>query len=382
MKAYKFKLRTNRKFTENAQKTLNVCRELYNASIEERRNAHKYNLSITAKPHLSKIKVSYKTQANQLPEIKELRDDLKHTYSQVLQDVLKRSEKAFDGFFRRCKTNQKAGYPRFKGKGRYNSFTYPQSGFKLEGDKLYLSKIGSVRVRLSRIVEGWIKTCTIRRESDGWYVIFTVEPNQSKYIPKTRQNVGIDVGLETFATMSDGSTIANPRFFRESEEELAKAQQKLSTKRKGSGKRQAAKKVVSKIHRKIRNQRIDFAYKEVNNLLKKYDAIGLEKLNVKGLLKSNLAKSISDVAWSTFTSILVCKAGDAGRKVVFVNPKYTSTDCSCCGHRKKLTLADRIYNCEKCGLSINRDLNAAKNIQVRAEPRLIPESPPITRSRV
>jgi putative transposase len=360
MKAYKYKLRTNKKFVENAQKTLDLCRELYNASIQERRDADKMN----------GISLNYHAQAVQLPAIKKDRHDLSAIHSQVLQDVLRRSDKAFDNFFRRSKNGEKPGYPRFKSKDRYDSFTYPQSGFRLEGDKLHLSKIGSVRVRLSRPVEGTVKTCTIKRECDGWYVIFTVEPNQSKYILKTGKTVGIDVGLETFAKFSDDGAIENPRFFRESEGELAKAQRKLATKRKSPGKRRAAKKIVAKVHRKIANRRKDFAHKGVNKLLKMYDGIGLEKLNVKGLQQSNLAKSISDVAWTTFTSILQYKAAEAGRTVVFVDPRYTSQDCSRCGHRKKLTLADRIYHCDKCGLEIDRDLNAARNIWVRAEPRL------------
>lgn len=362
MKAYKYKLRTNKQFVENAEKTLDVCRELYNASIQERRDAWKMN----------RVSLNYYSQCVQLPAIKKDRDDLNEVYSQVLQDVLRRSDKAFDGFFRRCKTGEKPGYPRFKGKDRYDSFTYPQSGFRLEGDKLHLSKIGSVRIRLSRSIEGTIKTCQIKRERDGWYVIFTVEPNQSKYLPKTGKTVGIDVGLEKFAVLSTGEHIDNPRFFRKSEDELAKAQQKLATKKKGSGKRRAAKKIVSKVYRKVANRRKDFAHKEVNNLLKNYDGIGLEKLNVKGLHQSNLAKSVSDVGWTIFTSILQYKAEEAGRTVVFVDPKYTSQDCSCCGHRKKLALSDRVYHCDNCGLEIDRDHNAAKNILVRAEPRLIP----------
>lgn len=370
MKAFKYKLRINRKFVENSEMTLNKCRELYNAAIEERRNAYKFNKSIVTKPHIEKIKVSYKTQANQLSEIKDLRSDLKIVHSQVLQDVLKRSEKAFDGFFRRVKNGEKPGYPRFKGKDRYDSFTYPQSGFSLEGDKLKLSKVGSVRVRLSRPVEGQIKTCTIKRECDGWYVIITAEAPQPQPRPETGDVVGIDLGLEKFATLSTGEKIENPRHLRKAEDSLVKAQQKLSSRKKGSGRRKAAKKIVSKTHRKISNQRKDFAHKLANNFINRFDGIAVEDLNVKGLQQGNLAKSISDASWSTFTSILNYKAADAGRKVVYVNPKYTSQECSACGQRKKLTLSDRTYHCDSCGLEMDRDHNAAINILVRAEPRL------------
>src|SRR5258706_9233559 len=167
MKAYKFKLKLNKRFAANCQQTLTICRELYNAALQERRDAYK----------IQKVSVNFHAQAIQLPEIKLIRDDLDAIHSQVLQDALRKLSKAFDAFFRRVKTGEKAGYPRFKGKRFFNSFTYPQSGFKLEGDKLTLSKIGSVRLRLSRLIEGKIKTCSIKKQVDGWFVIFTVEEN-------------------------------------------------------------------------------------------------------------------------------------------------------------------------------------------------------------
>jgi putative transposase len=242
MKAFKYKLRMNKKFGENAEKTLDICRELYNASIQERRDGYK----------ISGVSLNYHSQAVQLPAIKEIRPEIAYVYSQVLQDALRRSDKAFDNFFRRCQNGEKPGYPRFKGKDRYDSFTYPQSGFSLEGDKLHLSKIGSVRIRLSRPIEGRIKTCTIKRECDGWYVIFTVEPNQSKYIAKTGETVGIDVGIENFAMLSTGEVIENPEFLRESEQELKTAQRRVA--RRGntrSNRRRKAVRLLAKKHQKI-----------------------------------------------------------------------------------------------------------------------------------
>jgi putative transposase len=353
VKAYKFKLKPNKKFQANCEQTLAVCRELYNASIQERRDAWK----------ISRVSVSSFEQMRELTEIKELRDDVKAVHSQVLQDVLKRSDKAFANFFRRCKQGETPGFPRFKSKDRYDSFTYPQSGFKLASDKLYLSKIGSCRLRLSREIEGKIKTCTVKRECDGWYVIFAVEPSEQASLPKTNKVVGVDLGLESFATLSTGAQIENPRFFKTAAPALAEAQRKLSTKQRGSGKRKAAKKIVAKTQRKIQNQRKDFSHKLANDFVQKFDAIALEDLNVKGMQQRWNAKSVADVSWSTFTSILSYKAEEAGRKVIFVNPAYTSQDCSACGHRQKIDQSVRWYDCPKCGLSLHRDHNAAINIE-------------------
>lgn len=352
MKAYKYKLKVSKTFEANCTQVLNVCRELYNASIQERRDAYAIN----------GVSLNYQTQSAQLPEIKSFREDAKGIYSQVLQDILKRSDKAFQAFFRRCKQGETPGFPRFKSKDRFDSFTYPGTGFSLQGDKLFLSKIGSCRVRLSREIVGKIKTCTIKRECDGWYVIFTAESIASKALPKTGEKVGVDVGLEAFATLSTGERIANPRFFKTSEPKLAEAQRKLSTKKRGSKKRQVAKKVVSKAHRKIRNQRLDFAHKLANNLLARFDEIHIEALNVKGMARGWFSKSIHDVAWNTFFEITTYKAVDAGKSVVKKVSAYTSQDCSDCGARMKLTIHDREFVCLNCANKKHRDHNAAINI--------------------
>ena len=207
MKAYKFKIKPNRKFADNCQQTLNVCRELYNAALQERRDS--YALCHKA--------INYHHQRVQLPEIKELRIDVAAVYSQVTQDVLRRASRTYDAFFQRCLKGEKPGFPRFKAKDRYHSFTYPQSGFRLEGDKLHLSKIGSCRIRQSREVEGKIKTCPIKKQVDGWFVVFAVENAGPSPLPQTGEAVGIDVGIENFATLSTGEVIENPRYLKESE---------------------------------------------------------------------------------------------------------------------------------------------------------------------
>ena len=357
MKSYKFKVKRNAKFEAACNLTLDLCRELYNAALQERRDAYKIN----------GISINYHAQAIQLPQIKRIRKDLGGVYSQVLQDVLRRVEKAFAGFFHRVKEGKTPGYPRFKPASRYDSFIYPQKGFKLAGDKLQLSKIGSCRIHLSRPIEGWIKTCTIKREADGWYVIFAVEENQCRFFPKTGKRVGIDVGIENFATLSTGKPIENPEYLREAERELKTAQRKVSRRRdKRSKRRRKAVKLLAKKHQKIARQRADFHHKTALEIVRKYDRITVEDLNIKGMVKNHrLAKSISDAGWSQFTEILTSKAESAGRKVSKVNPSYTSQDCSKCGARVRKTLATREHRCLSCGLVLHRDHNAAINIEKR-----------------
>ncbi|HEX5082459.1 MAG TPA: transposase [Blastocatellia bacterium] len=357
MKAYKYKLRTNAKFVAGCSATLNLCRELYNAALQERRDAYQIN----------GLSINYHAQAVQLPQIKRAREDVGEVHSQVLQDALRRVKKAFDSFFRRCRNGETPGYPRFKPASRYDSFTYPQSGFRLEGDKIHLSKIGSCRVRLSRPIEGTIKTCTIKREADGWYVIFAVEENQCRFFPKTGNAVGIDVGIENFATLSTGEVVENPEFLRESEGELKTAQRKVCRRKKGSRRRRKAANLLAKKHQKIARQREDFHHKTALNIVREFDAIAVEDLNVRGMVRNHhLAKSISDAGWSQFVLILTSKAESAGREVIKVNPSYTSQDCSGCGHRNKIGLATRIYRCARCGLVIHRDRNGAINVKGRA----------------
>lgn len=341
------------------EQTLDVCRELYNSALRERIDAY----------HLNGKSVSYQEQQKQLKEIKLIRDDVAAVYSQVLQDSLRRLSRAFDAFFQRCmKGKGRAGFPRFKSKNRYNSFTYPQSGFRLDGDKLILSKIGSVRLRLSRRIEGRIKTCSIKKQVDGWFVIFTVEENQSPYVAKTGNSIGIDVGLENFATLSTGEIIENPRYLRKASRELKIAQRKMCKKKmRGSNRRKAAR-ILARKHQKVANQRQDFFYKLSNKLIREFDEIAVEDLNIKGLLKNHqLAKSITDAAWNTFLKILTFKAESAGRRVWKVLSQYSSQECSACGNRVRKSLSVRKHRCEACGLILSRDHNAAINILGRAD---------------
>lgn len=354
IKSYRYKLRPSKRVAQVFEQTLDVCRELYNAGLQERRDAWKLN----------KVSINFHQQAIQLPEIKTVREDVDALYSQVPQDALRRLSKAFDAFFRRVKAKQTAGFPRFKSKSRYDSFCHPQSGFKLTGDKLTLAKIGSVRLRLSRAVEGNIKTCTIKREADGWHVIFTAE-TEAKPLPEVAAQVGIDVGLLSFATLSDGTEIDNPRFFRAAQAKLRKAQRKVARRKKGSNRRRKAVVLLAKAHNHVRRQRADFHHKITRWLVNNHQVIAVEDLNIKGLASGMIAKSVNDAGWRYFLNMIAYKAEDAGRQFVKVDPRGTSQTCTC-GNRTPKTLSRRWHKCDVCGLSANRDHVSAQVILQRA----------------
>src|SRR5215469_10142401 len=273
-KAYKYRLYPTKEQAEKLQWTLDRCRELYNAAIQEHRDAWR----------MCKVSISYNQQAVQLPEIKAVRPEYHEIHSQVLQDVLRRVMKAFDDFFRRVKAGQRPGYPRFQGYGRYDSFTFPQLGFSLTQDnRVCLSKIGTIKVKFptgkkARPPMGEMKTCTIKREANHWYVIFTCEVVQDIVYHPSEEAVGIDLGLLHFATLSTGETIENPHLLRNSENKLKKLQRALSRKKRGSKRRRKAAQRVGKAHRHIRNQRKDFHHKQARKLVTQYQTIVFEKL--------------------------------------------------------------------------------------------------------
>jgi len=309
---------------------------------------------------LNRISLNYYDQANQLSEIKRTNPEYKNVHSQVLQDVLKRLDKTFKAFFGRAKKGQ-AGFPRFKGQNRFDSFCFPQSGFSLTGNKLTLSKIGTVKVKLSRIVQGKIKTLTIKNECGKWFAIFTVETNIAP-LPKTGESVGLDAGISSFLTLSDGTQIDNFKYFEQSQKKLRVAQRSVARKKKGSHRRRKAVLQLKKIHQKITNQRNDFGHKVSTHLVKTYDLIAIEKLSVLGLSRGILSKQMNDIAIGNFFQKLKYKAESADKKLIEVRPHFTSQDCSSCGNRVKKDLSVRIHHCLQCGLTLDRDHNAAKNI--------------------
>lgn len=352
VRAYKYKLKPSKSVIAKFQRWLSICREVYNAGLQERRDAWK----------LERKNISFYDQSRQLPQIKEIREDVLEVHAQVLQNVLNRLDKTFQAFFRRVKNSEKAGYPRFKGENRFSSFTYPQMkwGFRIEGNKLHLSKIGSVRIKLHREITGNIKTCTVKREISGWFVIFVVEIN-SEMLPKANNQIGIDVGIENFLTLSDGTQIKNPRFFEVLQKKIRVAQRRISRRRKGSTGRRKAIMQLGKLHKKTKNSRSDFQHKISRSLINKFDLIAIENLNIKAMSRGLFAKQINDVAWGSFFQKLLYKAESAGRKVIKVNPYGTSQTCTC-GQRVEKTINVRWHQCLNCGLSCHRDIVSAQVI--------------------
>ena len=359
IKNFKYRLYPNRKQREKLIATLDLCRELYNGALEERIGARK-----------NRTPTNYYKQKLQIPEIKVVRPEFSEVYSQVTQDVLLRLDKAYKSFLRRCKKGQTPGFPRFKGYNRYSSFTYPQSGFKLVGSRLQLSKIGNVRVNLHRTFKGVIKTATLKRECGAWYVTLAVE-FQPIRLPYRDNAIGIDVGLESFAVLSDGTTIQNPRYYRKAQAALRQAQRRVARRKKGSHRRRKAVMILKKIHQHIANQRSDFQHKLSHQIVQDFGFIAIEDLNVKGLAGGMLAKSVHDVGWAAFFSKLLYKAENAGRTLIAIDPSGTSQTCLCGAIVRKL-LSDREHVCPECGLIAPRDLVSAQVILQRA--RTVPSN--------
>jgi putative transposase len=345
-KTFKFRLYPNRQQRERFTQTLDVCRELYNAGLQERIAAWKNRTPVKAFD-----------QINQLPDIKELRPDVASVFSQVLQDTLRRLDKTYKAFFGQLQRGQKAGFPRFKGCHRYNSFTYPQSGFALNG-KLQLSKIGNIKIKQHRPIVGEVKTLTLRREAGNWYACFSVEYTPT-ILPRNGKAVGMDVGLESFATLSDGRQIKNPRYYQKAQKQLRRAQRKVARRaNKKSKRRGKAIVLLQKAHAHVRSQRKDFQHKLAYQLVQNFGRIVVEDLNIKGLAQAMLSKAVHDVGWTSFLNMLEYKAENAGRQVLKVDPRYSSQECPACHAIKKKSLGERVHQCE-CGLTVHRDHAAA-----------------------
>jgi putative transposase len=384
-KTYRFRLYPTHKQRDVLEEWLGLCCEAYNAALDERKSAY----------CMAGVSLSYEHQCAELPGCKAVRPELGAVPSQVLQEAVKRVDRAFENFFRRVENAEKPGYPRFRSRSRYNSLTFKQYGNSfhvLEGTKknearLVLSKLGHVKMVMHRAIKGTPKTAIVKRTPTGkWYVSISAELNeeelQEKKLPACPEGVGIDVGLKAFAYLSTGEAIANPRFFRLEEAALARASRKLASTPRGDKEREKQRKVVARVHERIGNRRKNFIEQEVSKLIKRFGLLAVEALVVRNMIRNpKLAKSIADASWSRFFTYLLDKAEEAGRVVVRVNPAYTSQTCLACGHRQPMPLSVRVYECPHCGLVIHRDHNGSLNIlqeglkAVGRHSRVIPEAP-------
>ena len=374
-KAYKEKLRPTPVQERALDEVLWRCRRLYNVALEQRKTAwDRFHVSVKRydqEAELAAIRVEF-------PEYAAI-------HSHVLQDVLARLDRAYQAFFRRLQAGEKPGYPRFQGRNRWHSFTFKEygNGARLDNGHLILSKIGRIPVHWSRPIEGTIKTVTLSKEADGWYVSFSCVNILVQPLPVTDRETGIDVGLKVFLITAEGDVVDNPRHYRRAERELKKAQRRVARRKKSSHRRRKAVQILARKQQKVRRQRNDFHHKTALDLVRRYDTIYLEDLQIANMsrrpipkpdgnggyehngacAKAGLNKSINDAGWAQFRTILDGKAACAGRRVVAVPPAYTSQDCSACGARVEKSLSVRTHVCTSCGLILDRDENAAKNIQ-------------------
>jgi putative transposase len=353
MKTFKYRLKPSKSQRTKLVRVLELCRWVYHETLATRKNAWEQEKKPLSLFDTNKLLTLWKKEHPELVGV----------HSQVLQNAQERVDLAFKAFFRRVKAGEKPGYPRFRGVGWYDSFTFKQFGFGLLDNGLRLSKIGVIKIVLHRPVEGQIKTLTIQRDALGnGYACFACEVEPA-LLPVCDLAIGIDFGLESFATLSNGDRIANPRFFRRDERALAQAQRKLSQAEKGTPGRTMRRKVVTHIHQRIANRRRDFAHQLSHELVNRFGVLALENLHIKNMLQNHcLAKSISDAAWNQWVHYLTYKAENAGRVVAFVDPQHTSKRCSGCGTLLEKSLSDRVHHCLVCGLVIDRDHNAAINI--------------------
>ncbi len=378
-RAYVFRLRPTARQHIALAACLDAHRELYNAALQERRDAWSH----------SKTRIRYGDQSGQLTAIRGVRADQAVWSFSSQQATLRRLNKAFDGFFRRVKAGQTPGYPRFKGKARFDSVQWPKDGdgarWHQEHGRVYLQGIGHVKATVHRPVQGRVKTIQIKRQGRRWMLVLSCDDVPANSLPATGQQVGIDVGVVTFASMSDGTTVENPRWARQEANRLVRAQQRLARARRGSNNRAARRETVGARHRKVANRRKDFHHKQARALAARYDLIAVEDLAIANMVrraepkpdpdnpgqflpngaraKSGLNRSISDAGWGQFVSILRAKAEDAGRTWIEVDPRHTSDRCEACQHAaRENRVIQAEFVCQRCGHTAAADEHAARNI--------------------
>lgn len=351
-KTYKYRIYPTGTQMEALEGQLSEACRLYNAALQERRDAYQR----------SGLSLNYYDQANQLKDIRAA-GDLGLANFSASQDVLRRVDKTFKAFFGRVKAGRKGGYPRFKSRRRFDSYTFPSwgDGCRLtDAGRLYLQGVGHLKVKWHRPLDGTIKTVTVKRQAGHWDVCFSVEC-VGDVLPDCAECIGLDMGLTDFATLSTGETIPNNRYYRKAQGRLRIAQRRVARRKRGGKNRRKAVLLLQKAHAHVQNQRTDFHHKAARTLVNTYGVIAVEDLNIKGLASGMLAKSVNDAGWSGFLSKLAYKAAEAGRTLIPVDPRGTSQTCLC-GVEVRKTLAHRWHQCPDCGLSAARDHVSAQLI--------------------
>ncbi|NMG20621.1 RNA-guided endonuclease InsQ/TnpB family protein [Brasilonema bromeliae] len=375
--AYQYKLRPTKQQARDIDKWLSMLCAQYNYLLADRFNWYEQNrCPVNACPlicYLPELRDNpdYYGQKRTLPELKKTHPHYKEVYSDVLQDVVGRVKKTFERFLSGDSNGKRSGRPRFKSRERYRTFSYPRIKENcIVGGKITLPKLGAIKLILHRSIPAGfkVKTVSVTKKADGYYVTLSLE---DLTVPTVKPDInpdsitGIDMGLKEFLTTSEGEPVAIPQHYRKAQKRLRVIQKRVSRRKKGSNRKRKAVKQLGKQHKKVADKRKDFHFKTAKQLLSKYDVVVHEDLNVKGLSRTRLAKSMHDAGWSSFLSILSNKAENAGLLVIAVNPKNTSQDCSSCGVKVPKKLHERWHSCQ-CGCSLDRDHNAAINIRNRA----------------
>lgn len=313
-RTYKIKLKPTDRQIKKLLGWFRLMNELYNAAIQERRDAWQLN----------RVSIGYNEQSKQLTEIKKIRPEFMDINSHALQDVLTRVDLAFKAFYRRAKAGQKPGFPRFKPVSRFTSFTIPNTRYSISGSRIDISRLGSIKTLIThdnRELTGKMKSATVSYEAGSWYVCIVTENEPSQFVlPKTGERVGINIGIKKFAVLSDGTVIDNPQYYEALHKKLAVAQRRVSRRKKGSARRRKAVLALSKIHQKIANCRNDFQHKLTTNIVKQYDVIAVEDLNITSMTEEKWGRGIHDAAWGYFHEKLRYKAESAGKSFVKVKP--------------------------------------------------------------
>jgi len=338
-----------------------LSKQLYNLLLEQSQKHFKETGKIFTKYDMNKWITKLKKKN---PEFNEL-------YTQVCQNVADRVSKGYKSFFRRIKERKqgkriKVGFPRFK--SYVSSLTYPQLGFNIEKKRISISKIGRINFVNHRDIEGKIKTLSIKQtKSQEWYITLSVEKEDTTLYINDKPAIGMDLGLNEYATLSDGTKIPNPKISNKSIDKLKMIQRRLSKKKGGGKNRKTARIKLARISEHIARQRADILHKTSHCLVNSYSFIAYEELQIANMVKNHhLARQIMDASWSKFIQYLCYKAESAGCRVVGVNPKNTSKTCSGCGSIRDIELSERTFHCQKCGMSKDRDLNASINILTTA----------------
>jgi len=351
---YKYRLYPTKVQAQFLDSQLRAACELYNAALQERRDAWK----------IARKSIGYYAQCKQLTEIRA--EGLTALANATCgQQVLRRVDQTFAAFFARCRRGQTPGFPRFKAWQCYDSIAFVAGdGCSVWGQKLRVQGAGRIKIKLHRPIDGTVKRVTIKREIGHWYVCFWVE-RAPVALPVAASEIGIDVGLTSFAALSNGTTIANPRHARNAASYLRRCQRRVARRTRGSQRRRKASALLAKRHRTTQNRRADFHHQVSRAIVNRFGVIAIEALNIQGLSRARLAKSVHDAGWASFFEKLSYKAASAGRELIAVDPRGTSQTCPC-GARVAKDLADRWHTCPACDLSDDRDVVSAQVVLQRA----------------